>query len=153
MLTTILAKARTHFGLPPNATTAQLSDAIDAATTSETTDDATDEGAAAGAEAGEAQADTTEAADTATLTRADVQAMINTATSAHAQAVADLNTANEELTEANASLSARLKVVEGQDAAGHTGGKKKAVEVKDPPKPLYEQNPINQRAADRLAGK
>ena len=79
------------------------------------------------------------------LTTEQVQAMIDTALNAQAQAITDLNVTNAE-------LSARLQVVEGADAAPHTSGKAAAVKVTEEVKPLYTQNPINQRAGNRLAG-
>lgn len=141
MLTNILAKARTHFGLPPTATLSQVGAAIDAATTPETPATGEDEGAAAGAETVEETTATPTAATTEeaaeALTTEQVQAMIDTAVAAQAQAVTDLNAANAE-------LSARLKVVEGLDADEHTKGPKEAVKVTDGKTRAYRNNPINQ---------
>jgi len=150
MITTLLAKVREMYGLAPNASLAQVNDAIDESTTpAPTVIEPTDVGADAGAGTVEVPADppATEATseEAQPLTTEQVQAMIDTALTAQAQAITDLNVTNAE-------LSARLQVVEGADAAPHTSGRSAAVNITEEVKPLYTQNPINQRAGNRLAG-
>jgi hypothetical protein len=149
MITTLLAKARAHFGLAPNASLSQLDAAIDADTLPVVPPTDADQGADAGAEKVDVPA--AETAPETALTREDVATMIATASAEMSQAISDLNVANAELTQANTALSDRLSAVEGQDAASHTSGKTDAVDLTTP-SPIYAQNPANLRAAARLKG-
>jgi hypothetical protein len=148
MITTLLAKARAHFGLAPNASLSQLDAAIDADTLPVVPATDADQGADAGAKKVDVPADETVYLGIATEV---VATMIATASAEMSQAIIDLNFANAELTQANTALSDRLSAVEGQDAASHTSGKTDAVDLTTP-SPIYAQNPANLRAAARLKG-
>jgi hypothetical protein len=148
MITTLLAKARAHFGLAPNASLSQLDAAIDADTLPVVPTTDADQGADAGAKKVDVPAAETVYLGIATEV---VATMIATASAEMSQAISDLNAANAELTQANTALSDRLSAVEGQDAASHTSGKTDAVDLTTP-SPIYAQNPANLRAAARLKG-
>jgi hypothetical protein len=142
MITKTLAKVRERFNLPPGASLSQIDAAMDAEAT---TPEATGEGEDTPPEAVEtpAVADSNVEGSLTALTREDVQAMITDTTAVQAQAIVDLNSANEALVEANATLSARLAVVESADAAEHTGGKPDPVVIVKKPR-AYHSNPMNQ---------
>lgn len=147
MITTVMAKIRKQFGLPPNATISQISEAIDAAT-DPTTD--TPEGAAAGAEevvgAGEANAEAPAAeavAEDPALTREDIMAIV-------AEETADLVQANADLNAANAEITARLEAIETSEPEGETGGQREAAVVNGNDKP-WLKDPTNQKAMETFA--
>lgn len=126
-------KIRAFFGLPAEATDAEvdqkLNESIDA-----------QEGSDAGA------TDSTEEAD-ATTTEATEQEMEAPREEAAAAPGITMEQVNAAITAATQPLIERLQAVEGQDAEAHTDGEREAVTVTDEEQPIWMRNPINQAAA------